>query len=277
MPPRPPHIALRLLVAALAAGAALGAASTPGLVLAAASGPALAWTLVVLLAAGRRRPPWDVVAATLLGGAVLAASLAAGANEVALARGALGAGRVPILVGPLVEETAKGLVLALVVALRREAFDGPRAGLVWGALVGLGFTWHENLQYLALAALQGGWPGLEQGIAVRGLVGGPVHAVFAAATGVGLGWALAAPAGSVARIAVGAVGIAAAVGQHVAWNAVGSVLVMQALCGPGFPALGCARPPRRWPPPAVLLVTLAFTAPGAGLAWLASRRGPRDS
>lgn len=277
MPPRDPRIALRLLVVALAAGAAHAAVSTPGVVVLAASGPVLLWAVAVLVAAGRSRPPWDVVVASLLGGAVLAATAAAFVNERALAGAASATGgHVPVLVGPLVEETAKGLTLGLVVALRRDAFAGARAGLVWAALVALGFTWHENLQYLALAAVQGGWPGLEQGIVVRGLVGGPVHAVFTAAIGVGLGRAVAVAEGRLAAAWVLA-GLAVAVGQHVAWNGVGSVLVMQALCGPDFAAIGCARPPRRVPPAAVVVVTLAFTAPGAFFALVAARRDPRGS
>lgn len=274
MPPRHPHLPLRLLVVALAAGAALAASSTPGIVLVAASGPVLAWATLVLLAAGRSRAPWDVVVAALLGGAVLAASLAAFANELALARvpPPVG-GHVPIVVGPLVEEAAKALVLVLLVALRPDAFDGPRSGVVWGALVGLGFSWHENLQYLLLAAFQGGWPGLEQGIAVRGVVGGPVHAVFGAATGAGLGWALAGPRRLTAILPLLA-GFTAAVVQHAAWNGVGSILVMQAICGAEFAAVGCALPPRRVPPLAVVGITLAFIGPGALLAVLAARRAP---
>lgn len=272
MPPRGPRIALRLLVVALAAGAAHAAATTPAVVVLAASGPVLLWTAALLVAARRARPPWDVAVASLLGGAVLAAPAAALVNELALAGAASAAGgRVPVLVAPLVEETAKGLALGLVVALRRDAFAGARAGLVWAALVALGFTWQENLQYLALAAVQGGWPGLEQGIVVRGLVGGPVHAVFTAAIGVGLGRAVAV-AGGRREAAWVLGGLAVAVGQHVAWNGVGAVLVMQALCGPDFAAIGCARAPRRVPPAAVLVVTLAFTAPGALFALVAARR-----
>jgi RsiW-degrading membrane proteinase PrsW (M82 family) len=274
MPFRHPHLPVRLLVPALAAGAVLAASSTPGIVLVAATGPVLAWATLVLLAGGRRRVPWDVVLAALLGGAVVAASLAAFANELALARLPPPVdGHVPIAVAPLLEEAAKALVLLLLVALRRDAFDGPRAGVVWGALVGLGFTWHENLQYLALAALQGGWPGLEQGVAVRGVVGGPVHAVFTAATGAGVGWALVARRRTAAGLALLA-GFALAVVQHAAWNGVGSVWVMQAMCGPEFPAVGCTAPPRPVPPLVVVGITLAFVGPGALLAVLAARRRP---
>lgn len=270
MPPPTPTTVCWTFAAALAVVAALGAAATPAVVLLAATAPVAAWAALVLLAARRARPPWDVVAATLLGGAVLAASFAGFANELALLwEPGTGRRHVPIVVGPAVEEVAKGLVLLLVVALRRDAFDGPRAGVVWGALVGLGFTWQENLHYLALAALQGGWPGLEQGIAVRGVVGGPVHATFAAATGAGLGWALAGPRRRLVGAAV--VGLGLAVLQHVLWNAVGSVLVMEALCGPGFAVTGCAHPPEPMPPAAAVLVTLAFLAPGGLLALVAAR------
>jgi protease PrsW len=270
MPPLRTPIGSWVLVAVLAVAAGLGATATPAVVLLAATGPVVAWAIVLLLVAGRARPPWDVVASTLLGGAMLAASLAAFANELALGwQPSADRGGVPTVIGPVVEEVAKGLVLLLLVGLRRDAFEGPRAGVVWGALVGLGFTWQENLHYLVLAAVQGGWPGLEQGIAVRGVVGGPVHATFTAATGAGLGWALE---GARRRLlGPAALGLAVAVVEHVLWNAVGSVLVMEALCGPGFAVAGCANPPQRIPPAAAVLVTLVFLAPGALLAVAAVR------
>lgn len=53
------------------------------------------------------------------------------------------------IAAPLVEEITKGLgVLALFVLLRGE-FDNMRDGLIYGALIGAGFTWLETSLYVA--------------------------------------------------------------------------------------------------------------------------------
>ena len=49
---------------------------------------------------------------------------------------------------PIVEEFVKALGVLLLFWLLRPAFDNMRDGLVYGALVGLGFTWYEAALYV---------------------------------------------------------------------------------------------------------------------------------
>src|SRR5215470_12885979 len=48
---------------------------------------------------------------------------------------------------PLVEETLKGLVLFWLLWRRRQEFDGPTDGIMYAAMVGLGFAMMENIGY----------------------------------------------------------------------------------------------------------------------------------
>jgi len=50
---------------------------------------------------------------------------------------------------PIVEELAKALGVLLIFWLLRPEFDNMRDGIVYGALVGLGFTWFEAALYVA--------------------------------------------------------------------------------------------------------------------------------
>lgn len=56
------------------------------------------------------------------------------------------------IVAPLDEELYKGLGLGLMYLMARSEFDGVMDGLVYGAMVGLGFQVMENVQYFMLAA-----------------------------------------------------------------------------------------------------------------------------
>src|SRR5215469_10205601 len=48
---------------------------------------------------------------------------------------------------PLVEETLKGAVLFWLLWRRRQEFDGPTDGIMYAAMVGLGFAMTENIGY----------------------------------------------------------------------------------------------------------------------------------
>jgi RsiW-degrading membrane proteinase PrsW (M82 family) len=133
-----------------------------------------------------RENPW-LFAAALFWGACIATALALPFNTAffqvadawlmqhpAVAE-ALGPEAVTLLAAPisapLFEETAKALgVLALWWLLRAE-FDNMRDGFVYGALVGLGFTWYESALYVAQGYA-------EYGVAPYGLQLGARYALF---------------------------------------------------------------------------------------------------
>jgi RsiW-degrading membrane proteinase PrsW (M82 family) len=83
---------------------------------------------------------------------------------------------------PLVEEPVKALALAGLFLFARGEFDGPLDGIVYGALIGFGFSMTENVLYYASAgASLGGlfW--------VRGVLFGMNHAFFTSIVGLARG------------------------------------------------------------------------------------------
>src|SRR6476469_3850235 len=92
---------------------------------------------------------------------------------------------------PIAEELAKALGVLLIFWLLRAEFDNMRDGIVYGALVGLGFTWFEAALYVVNVYAKFGVAayGLQLGAryALFGLGG---HAMFTALFGASLGLAL---------------------------------------------------------------------------------------
>jgi len=91
---------------------------------------------------------------------------------------------------PIAEELAKALGVLLLFWLLRAEYDNMRDGIVYGALVGLGFTWFEAALYVANIYAKFGVAayGLQLGAryALLGLGG---HALFTALFGASLGLA----------------------------------------------------------------------------------------
>lgn len=128
-------------------------------------------TLLWFMDRRERESPWLFLAAFLWGGFLatglalplnnaILKSVAAWLNEnpaVAERLGPMGALLIGApLAGPLVEEITKGIgVLALFVLLRAE-FDNMRDGLIYGALIGIGFNWLEAPLYVAQGYAQFG-------------------------------------------------------------------------------------------------------------------------
>ena len=122
---------------------------------------------------------------------------------------------------PFVEEFGKGLGLLLIYLFARRYFDGPVDGIVYGALIGGGFAFTENIQYFALQINESGRFDLAVAeiFFVRGLLSPFAHVMFTAATGFFIG--LAARKGSAAGgIGMFFVGLIPAIGLHMFWNGV---------------------------------------------------------
>jgi RsiW-degrading membrane proteinase PrsW (M82 family) len=222
----------------------------PSMIVLAAAVPALLWAWAICrIDRYEREPGWALVAA-LLGGAVIAAALSHTVNGWLLDWAGELAGRDaarPLAGGfgaPVVEELAKAATLVLVAALASRLVDGALDGIVYGALVGIGFAFTENVVYLTFAVLQGGSGGLVRAVYVRALLGGGNHAAFTATTGAALGWAMAARGLSEpGRWLVPLVGLALAIVQHVVWNAVAAEAITGVLCGPELTGGPCRPEP----------------------------------
>lgn len=91
-------------------------------------------------------------------------------------------------VAPLVEETSKGLGLVVLLLVARKRFNGPLDGLVYGALLGGGFAFVENIGYYLRVPEAGGT--ITDSIIIvliRGVIGIFGHAIYTSLTGVVMG------------------------------------------------------------------------------------------
>lgn len=119
---------------------------------------------------------------------------------------------------PLIEEIAKAAgVLAMFWLLRAE-FDNMRDGIVYGALVGLGFNWYEAALYVVQTYAEHGRAafGLQLG-ARYGLFGLGGHALYTATFGAFLGFVMQTKY-TLLRIAAPLVGLALAIFAHMVHN-----------------------------------------------------------
>ncbi|MDT7604844.1 MAG: protease PrsW, partial [Acidobacteriota bacterium] len=122
-----------------------------------------------------------------------------------------------VLFAPIVEETAKSLVLFGLFFFKRDDFDGVVDGIVYASMVGLGFAMTENIQYYGGAALEGGVAGSLRLFILRGAMAPYSHPLFTSMTGIGLGLAAQTNKRAVKFIAP-ATGLAAAMFLHALWN-----------------------------------------------------------
>ena len=114
---------------------------------------------------------------------------------------------------PVLEELGKGLFLVLIVIFRRHQVHGILDGIVYAALVGIGFAFVEDVFYY-LDSLDGD---LVSVFLVRGLMGPFAHPLFTTATGIGIGIAVTTRRPAVRALAPIA-GFLLAVAMHGTWN-----------------------------------------------------------
>jgi RsiW-degrading membrane proteinase PrsW (M82 family) len=124
------------------------------------------------------------------------------------------------LSAPIVEEAAKALVLFAIYRWRRAEFDGVLDGIVYAAMVGLGFAFTENILYYGRTALEGGVP-LAATFFVRGVLSPFAHPLFTAVTGIGLGLAALRP--GVSRRVLPVLALLGAIFLHSLWNTAAAV------------------------------------------------------
>jgi hypothetical protein len=94
------------------------------------------------------------------------------------------------IVAPLTEETFKALILLALFVLCRREFNGVMDGIMYGAVIGFGFSVVEDVFYL-MSSLAGGGGWSEWGTTVALRVGlyNLNHSLFTASIGVGFGLA----------------------------------------------------------------------------------------
>lgn len=157
---------------------------------------------------------WGAVASVVFAlGADLVLSIALGPP-----RDAVSSAMASVVQAPLVEEIAKGLGILLVLRLGRRFFDGPVDGVVYGAMIGAGFAFTENILYFADSLISGGVAQVTVTFVLRGILSPFAHVMFTAATGFAVGLAVRRGARGGAVFGPWAGGLAAAILLHALWN-----------------------------------------------------------
>jgi RsiW-degrading membrane proteinase PrsW (M82 family) len=128
------------------------------------------------------------------------------------------------LAGPTVEETAKTLGVVAIMLIARAQINSVLDGIVYGAMVGLGFQIVEDVVFsLAAVALAGQGDRVQPVVAtflVRGFLSGIwSHTLFGALGGAGLGYLVVRRDRSRAhRAGVAVLAVLGAWASHVLWN-----------------------------------------------------------
>ncbi|MEW6758202.1 MAG: PrsW family intramembrane metalloprotease [Acidobacteriota bacterium] len=128
-----------------------------------------------------------------------------------------------VFLAPPVEEAAKAVALLFAILLYQKEFDDVLDGMVYGAAVGVGFSFVEDLFYFIGALSQGG---VELGALVFGVrnVGFMLnHSLFTALTGVGFGLGRVFHRNPLAVLFFPPMGLAAAIGLHALHNLLASL------------------------------------------------------
>ncbi len=128
-----------------------------------------------------------------------------------------------VLVAPVLEEIAKGLALVGIAVFFAREIDSVLDGVLYGALVGIGFGMTENFLYFLQAALAQDGSNWLVVASLRTVAFGLNHAFYSAVLGAALGYAVTTSATSGRRWGITLVGLAAAISVHSLHN-LGSIL-----------------------------------------------------
>jgi RsiW-degrading membrane proteinase PrsW (M82 family) len=176
---------------------------------------ALVYAWIVASIDRNEKEPWHMLLVSLLWGTVISATIAGLLNSIAIVL--LGVGP---SVAPYTEELTKGAILLLIFRYAADEFDNALDGIVYGAMVGIGFAMAENAGYFlrwdpatAIAEqMRTGQFFLR--VVLKGLAG---HATYTAIIGLGLGLSRQTPRRWL-KVMLPMLGLALAILAHAMWN-----------------------------------------------------------
>ncbi len=180
------------------------------------------------------KEPWALIIIALLWGAATATFISGMFNDAfgSLALSAVGDPNLAHQLtasfsAPFIEELTKGFAVMMIFFLFRRDFDNVLDGMLYGALVGLGFAWFENILYYVNAGEAGGYGEMVKLAWVRGIVSGMggSHAAYTGLIGLGFGLVRVARRG-VLRWALIPLFWGMAMFAHFAWNTFVSLFIV---------------------------------------------------
>jgi RsiW-degrading membrane proteinase PrsW (M82 family) len=147
-----------------------------------------------------------------------------------------------VISAPIVEESAKALILLIFFFWKKDEFDGIVDGIVYAGMAGLGFAMTENILYYG-RAIQKGPEVLTVVFILRGMAAPFSHPLFTSMTGIGLGWSRQSR-NTFIKFAMPLLGFIFAVLMHATWNGsaafgggLGFFVVYFMVMGPAFIAI----------------------------------------
>lgn len=162
--------------------------------------PTLFYVSIVYMVDRYEKEPAWLLAAAFFWGAVPSVVLAVLLNTllgiplyVLASDGPFADTAVAIFVAPVVEESLKGLALLAIFLFWRQEIDSPLDGIIYGAMVGLGFAMVENVFYFMAEYWRGGTAAWGINVFLRTVVFGLNHALFSAFAGLGIAVARLSP------------------------------------------------------------------------------------
>jgi RsiW-degrading membrane proteinase PrsW (M82 family) len=189
--------------------------------------PVPLYVILVLWIDRYESEPFWMLATAFFWGALVATFVAylinstGGAIVSALAGPAAGKTFALVISAPIVEECLKATILFIFFFFKKDEFDGVIDGIVYAALVALGFAMTENVLYYAKAALESG-AALTVTLFLRGFLAPFSHPLFTSMTGIGLG--LARQTRNLAvKIITPVLGLLMAIFMHSIWNGSGAI------------------------------------------------------
>ncbi len=147
-------------------------------------------TIIYLVDRYEKEPLW-LLAATFLWGAVPSVIVAFIVNTgLSIPFYLLGetAGNLTgaAAIAPLVEESLKGAALLGILLLWRHEIDSHLDGIIYAAMVGMGFAMVENVFYFISVYNEAGWGAWGVNVFLRAILLGLNHALFTSMTGLGI-------------------------------------------------------------------------------------------
>ena len=196
--------------------------------------PALIYiTIIWWLDRYEREPLW-LLTVTFLWGAVPAIILALIAQIVLdypfelMGPGVVASVGMYGITPPLTEETVKALAVLGILLFHRREFDNVLDGIIYGALVGFGFSVTEDLFAFLGALFTEGWGSWGMTVLLRTGLYGLNHSFFTACTGAALGYARLSRE-TWKKVLVPLLGLGAAMAFHSLHN-LGAVFAGQTAC-----------------------------------------------
>jgi RsiW-degrading membrane proteinase PrsW (M82 family) len=128
------------------------------------------------------------------------------------------------IIAPLTEEFLKGLAVLFVFLMFRKEFDSILDGIIYAAIVALGFAATENTYYIYDYGFnESGWEGLWTLAAIRVILVGWQHPFYTAFTGIGFALTRLNK-NAIVKICAPILGFSAAVLTHAFHNTLGSLI-----------------------------------------------------